>query len=94
MLKEWLTFLSVTTEEELDMMNSNTANPEIIGKAISVIRKMSADEKMLYDIQLREKAILDERSALNFAKNERDNELAEKWRKKGYTESQIKDLLS
>ena len=76
------------------MMNSNTANPEIIGKAISVIRKMSADEKMLYDIQLREKAILDERSALNFAKNERDNELAEKWRKKGYTESQIKDLLS
>ena len=94
MLKEWLTFLSITTEEELDMMNSNTANPEIIGKAISVIRKMSADEKMLYDIQLREKAILDERSALNFAKNERDNELAEKWRKKGYTESQIKDLLS
>ena len=78
MLKEWLTFLSVTTEEELDIMNTNTANPEIIGKAIAVIRKMSADEKMLYDIQQREKAILDERSALNFAKNERDNELAEK----------------
>ena len=53
-------------------MNSNTANPEIIGKAISVIRKMSADEKMLYDIQLREKAILDERSALNFAKRRPD----------------------
>lgn len=69
MLKEWLTFLSVTTEEELDMMNSNTANPEIIGKAIAVIRKMSADEKMLLDIQRREKAILDERSAINFAEN-------------------------
>ena len=106
MLKEWLTFLSVTTEEELDMMISNTANPEIIGKAISVIRKMSADEKLLLDIQRREKAILDERSAINFAENtgiakgkiegkiERDNELIEKWRKKGYTESQIKELLS
>ena len=70
MLKEWLTFLSVTTEEELDVMNTNTMNPEIIGKAIAVIRKMSADEKLLYDIQQREKAILDERSALNFAKNE------------------------
>lgn len=70
MLKEWLTFLSVTTEEELDIMNTNTMNPEIIGKAIAVIRKMSADEKLLYDIQRREKAILDERSALNFAKNE------------------------
>lgn len=56
--------------------------------------KLPADEKMLYDIQQREKAILDERSALNYAKNERDNELAEKWRKKGYTESQIKELLS
>ena len=106
MLKEWLTFLSVTTEEELDIMNTNTANPEIIGKAIAVIRKMSADEKMLYDIQQREKAILDERSALNFAENEglakgiakgkmeRDSELVEKWKNKGLTESQIKDLLS
>lgn len=68
--------------------------------------KLPADEKMLYDIQQREKAILDERSAINFAENtgiakgkiegkiERDNELIEKWRKKGYTESQIKELLS
>lgn len=69
MLKEWLTFLNATTEEELDMMGNTTTNPEIIGKAIAVIRKMSADEKMLYDIQQREKAILDERSALNFAEN-------------------------
>ncbi|MBR6923234.1 MAG: Rpn family recombination-promoting nuclease/putative transposase [Oscillospiraceae bacterium] len=67
MLKEWLKFLSVTTEEELDDMNTTTINPEIIGKAIAVIRKMSADEKLLYEIQQREKAILDERSALNYA---------------------------
>ena len=64
--------------------------------------KLPADEKLLLDIQRREKAILDERSAINFAENtgivkgkiERDNELIEKWRKKGYTESQIKELLS
>ena len=60
--------------------------------------KLPANEKLLLDIQRREKAILDERSAINFAKNEakseRDDELAEKWRKKGYTESQIKELLS
>ena len=65
----------------------------MISKNINVV-KLSVDEKMLYDIQQCEKTILDERSALNYAKTERDNELAEKWRKKGYTESQIKELLS
>ena len=52
------------------------------------------------------RGILDERSALNFAENEglakgiakgkmeRDSELVEKWKNKGLTESQIKDLLS
>ena len=31
--------------------------------------KLPADEKLLLDIQRREKAILDERSAINFAEN-------------------------
>ncbi|MCD7800159.1 MAG: Rpn family recombination-promoting nuclease/putative transposase, partial [Ruminococcus sp.] len=69
-LQEWLDFLNVSNEEELSMLEKTTTNPEIMKKAITVVRQMSADEKFLRDIQRRKETIINERSALNFAKNE------------------------
>ncbi|MDE6426101.1 MAG: Rpn family recombination-promoting nuclease/putative transposase, partial [Ruminococcus sp.] len=62
-LQEWLNFLSVTTEEGLQMLETNTTTSEHIRKAIAVVRKMSADEKFLLEIEKREDAIRDEASA-------------------------------
>lgn len=53
-------------------------------------------------IQKREEPPMNERSALNSAKKQgieqgiakRNAELIEKWKKKGYTDEQIKELLS
>ena len=57
-LKEWLDFLSVTTEEGLDMIEKTTTNPDIICKAVAVVRKMSADEQFLFTVQKREETML------------------------------------
>lgn len=88
------------------MLEKNTVNPAIIGKAVAVVRQMSADEKLLYAIQKREETLMNERSALNSAKQQgieqgieqglkkKESELISKWRKKGYTEEQIQELLS
>ncbi len=105
-LQEWLDFLNVTTEERLNMLEKNTVNPTIIQKAVAVVRQMSADEQLLRAIQKREETLMNERSALNSAKRQgieqgiergikkKETELIAKWRKKGYTEEQIKELLS
>lgn len=65
-LQEWLNFLSVTTEEGLHMLETKTTTSEHIRKAIAVVRKMSADEKLLLEIEKREDAIRDEASARAF----------------------------
>ena len=93
--KLWLQPIKAETEEELDMLEK-TGVPEI-QKAVVILHEMSADERMREMARLREKAILDEKSAANFARQEGrqecDAELIAKWRNKGYTEEQIRDLL-
>lgn len=101
-LQEWLDFLNVTTEEGLEMLEKNTVNPTIMHKAVAVVRQMSADEQLLRAIQKREETLMNERSALNNAKRQgieqglkkKETELISKWRKKGYTDEQIQELLS
>ncbi|MDE6708639.1 MAG: Rpn family recombination-promoting nuclease/putative transposase [Oscillospiraceae bacterium] len=101
-LQEWLDFLNVTTEEGLEMLEKNTVNPAIMHKAVAVVRQMSADEQLLRAIQKREETLMNERSALNTAKRqgieqglkEKETELIARWRKKGYTDEQIQELLS
>lgn len=66
-LTEWLKFLRATTEEELNIVKTNTKNPAI-DKAICTVHKMSSDEKLLYEIQKREETLANERSALSVAK--------------------------
>ncbi len=83
-------------------------------KAVVILHEMSADEEMREIARLREKAIRDERSAMNFAKREgvkegieigekrgekrgekkKQEEIIAKMRSKGFTEEQIKDILS
>ena len=101
--KLWLQLINAETEEELDMLE-NTGVPEI-QKAVVILHEMSADEEMREMVRLREKAIRDERSAMNFARREGKEEgrvegraeereaIIAQIRKKGYTEEQIRDLL-
>ena len=50
------------------------------------------------ELEKREEALMEERHALKFAKNqgreEERNSLIAKWKSKGYTDEQIQDLLS
>ena len=58
-----------------------------------ILHEMSADEEMREIARLREKTILDERSAMNFARREGREEALTKLREKGFTEEQIQDIL-
>ena len=95
-MEDWLTLINAETEDDLMALQQSTSIPEI-QKTIVILREMSADEKIREEARRREKRLHDEATALNFARKEgraeRDAELAETWRKKGFTEEQIKDLL-
>lgn len=66
--KLWLQLINAETEEELDMLEK-TGVPEI-QKAVVILHEMSADEQIREMARLREKAILDEKSMMNFARRE------------------------
>lgn len=96
----WLRLINAETEEELDMLDK-TGVPKI-RKAVVILHEMSADEKMREMARLREKAILDERSAINFAKKEGREEGREEereraialMRQEGYSEEQIRKIFN
>lgn len=62
-----------------------------------ILRELSDDEKMKYITEMREKALHDEATAINAAKERgrkaREAEIAEKMRKIGMTEEQINSIL-
>lgn len=62
-----------------------------------ILRELSDDEKMKYITEMREKALHDEATAINAAKERgrkaREAEIAEKMRKIGMTEEQISSIL-
>lgn len=62
-----------------------------------ILRELSADEKMEYIAEMREKALHNEAIAINTAKERgrkaREAEIAEKMRKIGMTEEQINSIL-
>ena len=82
-----------------------TTQIQEVKKAIVVLRELNADDQLRAEAHYREKRLHDEATALGHARREgraeglaegrveRDTELAEKWRRKGYTEEQIKELL-
>ena len=103
-MEDWLTLINAETEGDLMALQQSTSIPEI-QKTIVILREMSADEQIREEARRREKRLHDEATALNFARKEgvaegeargrsqRDAELVDMWRKKGFTEEQIKDLL-
>lgn len=98
MLKLWMRLFKAKSEEEMDMLiNTN----DVIKTGVNVIYDLSADEKIRETIRQREKALLDYRADIKHAMDEgeakgitkRDNQLIAKWRAKGMTDEQIKELL-
>ncbi len=80
----WLDLINAKTEGDLEMIESIT-NVKDIHDIIFTIREMSADEQTRYEAEMREKAIMDERSALtNFERRDL---------KKGIEEGSIKKQL-
>lgn len=70
-------------------------------KAVGVLRQMSADEKELYEIEQRKKAVRDEMSAIEYGRKQGIQQGAEQERNimiarlksNGFTDEQIKKLL-
>jgi len=80
----WLDLINAKTEGDLEMIEFIT-NVKDIHDIIFTIREMSADEQTRYEAEMREKAIMDERSALtNFERRDL---------KKGIEEGSIKKQL-
>lgn len=91
----WLQLINAESEEELAMLQET--NVPVIQKAVMVIHKMSADEKMQEIARMREKALHDEASALKGAREEgaanREMKIIAKMRAIGMSDEQIKDIL-
>lgn len=92
----WLQLINAESEEELAMLQET--NVPVIQKAVMVIHKMSADEKMQEIARMREKALHDEASALKGAREEgaanREAEIISKMRAMGISDEQISEILS
>ena len=96
-MEDWLNLINAETEGELMDIETNTQIKEV-RDTIVILRELNADEKVKQEAYYREKRLHDEASALGNARREgraeRDAELIAKWRLKGYTEEQIKELLN
>ncbi len=76
-----------------------TTHIQEVKKAIVVLRELNADDQLRAEAHYREKRLHDEATALGHARREgraegreeRDTELAEKWRKKAIQKSRLKN---
>ena len=93
----WMDFLNTNAEDDETLDRLSTSSP-VMQKAVAVLRKMSADEKELYEIEQREKAVRDEVSARAYERQQgieqERNAIISRLQRKGYTEEQIIELLS
>lgn len=97
----WMDFLNTNAEDDETLERLATESP-IMKKAVAVLRQMSADEKELYEIEQREKAVRDEISARAYERQQgiqqgieqERNAFITRLKKKGYTEKQISEILS
>ena len=96
LMELWLQLINAETEEELAMLEQT--NVKEIKDAIFILREISADEKMRYIADMREKALHDEVSAINAGEARGEakerNRIAEKMRKSGMTDEQIEAIFN
>ncbi len=105
-LQKWVDFLNINTEEDLSMVETAYVNNPVIYRATAIVRKMSADEKMLYEAEKREETLINEQLARGYereqgliqgrkeGRKEERSTLRAKMQKQGYSEEQINKLLS
>ncbi|MCM1474263.1 MAG: Rpn family recombination-promoting nuclease/putative transposase, partial [Muribaculaceae bacterium] len=65
----WMDFLNSNAEDDETLDILATKSP-VMEKAVAVLRQMSADEKEVYEIEQREKAVRDEISARNYERQQ------------------------
>ncbi len=93
----WMDFLNSNAEDDETLERLSSESP-VMKKAVAVLRQMSTDEKELYEIEQRDKAVRDELSARNYERQqgilqEREN-LITKMKKSGMSDEQIQKILS
>ncbi|MCM1315472.1 MAG: Rpn family recombination-promoting nuclease/putative transposase [Prevotella sp.] len=65
----WMDFLNSNAEDDETLDSLATKSP-VMEKAVAVLRQMSADEKELYEIEQREKAVRDEIAARSYEREQ------------------------
>ncbi len=94
-------FLNTNAEDDETLERLASGSP-VMQKAVAVLRKMSADEKELYEIEQREKAVRDEVSARAYERQQGiaqgveqgKQDLISKMRKSGMSDEQIQKILA
>lgn len=97
----WMDFLNTNAEDDETLDRLATSSP-VMQKAVAVLRQMSADEKELYQIKQREKAVHDEVSAREYEHQQGivqgikqgKQELISKMKKSGMSDEQIQKILA
>ena len=97
----WMDFLNTNAEDDEPLERLASGSP-IMQKAVVVLRKMSADEKELYEIEQREKAVRDEISARAYERQQGikqgiaqgKQDLISKIKKLGMSDEQIQKILA
>ena len=105
----WMDFLNTNAEDDETLERLASGSP-VMQKAVAVLRKMSADEKELYEIEQREKAVRDEVSARAYERQQGivqgikqgiaqgveqgKQDLISKMRKSGMSDEQIQKILA
>lgn len=101
----WMDFLNTNAEDDETLERLASGSP-IMQKAVAVLRKMSADEKELYEIEQREKAVRDEISARTYERQQGikqgiaqgveqgKQDLISKMKKSGMSDEQIQKILA
>lgn len=93
----WMDFLNTNAEDDETLDRLASGSP-VMQKAVAVLRQMSADEKELYEIEQREKAVHDEISARAYERQQGitqgiENVIA-KMKKSGMSDEQIQKILA
>ena len=99
-MEDWLNLINAETEGDLMAIQQSTTIPEV-QDTIVMLRHLSADQQVRQEAYYREKLLHDEASALGSARREGRAEgrmeaniaTAERMRKAGFTEEQIKIAL-
>ncbi len=65
----WMDFLNSNAEDD-ETLDRLAKDSPVMEKAVAVLRRMSADEKELYEIEQRDKALRDEVSARKYERQQ------------------------